>query len=50
MYVAKIVYVLTVCSNIFYTCLRLKEIKYLFTVPSTKPDVSLLPSGGCHSS
>ena len=44
--VARIVYILTVCSNIFFYRRELKEIKFLTTVPSTKPDASLLPSSG----
>ena len=43
MYVAKIVYILTECSDIFFYPRELKEIKYLTSVPSTKPDASLLP-------
>ena len=48
MYVARIVYILTVCSNIFFLPARVVRSQIITSVPTRNPNASLLPSGGCH--
>ena len=48
MYVARIVYILTVCSNIIFLPDQVIRNKIIASVPTRNPDASLLPSSSCY--